>query len=169
MNDKISHQHLLTLCYIGTSLYNINVLFGIDQVYQQMFDYMFDPGDALKAKLFHKFIALTGENLRNLLPALFTIQENKTFKTISKINKSWVDEFLITFCRFEKESLGWVANLTRIALGDLNAIDFIRDHFELSGAASNLCKSICSDTSDQMGPLFQALRDIVSYLQKYHN
>ena len=134
-----------------------------------MFDHMFDPGYALKAKLFHKFIALTGENLRNLLPALFTIQENETFKTIRKINQSWVDEFLITFCHFEKESLEWVANLTRIALGDLNAIDFIRDQFNLSGAACNLCKSICSDTSDQMGPLFQALRDIVSYLHNYRH
>ena len=128
-----------------------------------MFDHMFDPGKALKAKLFHKFIALSGENLRNLFPALFTIQENETFKTIRKINKSWVDEFLITFCHLEKESLEWVANLTRIALGDLKALDFIKDRFNISGTVSHLFESICSDTSEQMVPVFEALSEIVSY------
>jgi hypothetical protein len=152
--DKAARCLMLTT---GQTVYSkMNELSEVGNQYDLMFYTLFGSHRE-KAKDLHLIACSDRYDVYEMLQSGYSELNDENVRLRIELRKTMFDHFLSKHWNLDQESIDWFINLTRVALGDINGIDYISQQYNVLDSTTALLKSICTREIKEMDDLFKAI------------
>lgn len=147
----------------GQTIYcKINELSKVGNQYDLIFKTLFG-NDFQKARDLHAIACSDRQNALQMLQSSQSDAKNKNEQLLAELRTSMFDNFLSNHLKLDQESIDWFANLTIVALGGTNGIEYISQQYHVPINITSLLKAICTTEISEMDDLFVAMNSDVNY------
>jgi hypothetical protein len=154
--DKAVRCLMLTA---GQTLYSkINELGGVGNQYDLIFKILFS-NQREKARDLHSIACSDRYDVHEMLQLGSSDVTDVNVRLRLELRINMFDKFLSKYCNLDQESIDWFINLTRVALGDIDGIDYVSNQYNVPVSITALLKSICTREIKEMDDLLQAIRN----------
>jgi hypothetical protein len=165
---KLSRKDKAARCLMlvtGQTMYSkINELSGVGNQYDLMLNILFgDKNQFEKARDLHSIVCSDRYDVVEMLQPDYSDAANENVRLREELKKNMFDKFLSKHWNLDKESIDWFINLTRVALGDTDGIDYVSKQYNVPNSITALLKSICTREIREMDDLFRAIICDVNY------